>query len=213
MTNNYIVSISRQFGSGGRIIAERVAQRLNIEYLDRKILSESAEKMGFTEEQLKGFEEKAPSIWNTPTVGLGTFVATSIPYYLYSSTNDELYIAQTKIMEEKIKQTSCVVLGRCAGYIFRKQPDCISIFLQADIKFRADTATKIYKLETKNLEKEIKRVDKERARYYENYTGHRWNDMAQYDLVIDTSKVGIENAIDLIESYVKLRIGNKKENK
>lgn len=205
MENNYIITINRQFGSGGRLIAEGLAERLGIEYLDRKILAECAAKMGFIEEHLKGFEEKAPSIWTTPTVEMGAFSAIGIPYYICSSTNDELYIVQTKIIEEKAKQSSCVVLGRCANNILKDNPKCISLFLYADMDFKREIISKYYKIEIKNAEKQIKRVDKERGRYYENYTGQRWDDVSQYDLAINTGAVGIEPTVQLIMSYIKMR--------
>lgn len=205
MKNHYVITINRQFGSGGRLIGERLAEKLEIEYLDRKILAECAQKMGFAEEHLKGFEEKAPSIWTTPTVEMGAFSAVGIPYYLYSSTNDDLYIAQTKLIEEKAKEGSCVVLGRCANSILKDDPKCISIFLYANLDFKREIISKEYKMEMKNAEKEIKRVDKERFRYYENYTGQRWDDIAQYDLAINTATLGIDNTVDLIINYIKAK--------
>jgi cytidylate kinase len=209
MENTFVVTINRQFGSGGRVIAEGLAKNLKVSYLDKKILEESATKLGLQSKHLKGYDEKAPSIWATPMVEVGNFSVLGIPHYLHSSTNDELYIMQTKLIKEQTEKASCVILGRTANYILKDHPRSISIYLYADKEFKLDIIHNVYEAEAKNLEKEMKRLDKERARYYENYTGRDWKDMTQYDLTINTAKLGIQKTIQLIEDYVKIKFNAK----
>lgn len=206
MSKQIIITINRQFGSGGRVIGAELARRLDIEYLDRKILSGSAQLMGLSEEHLEQFDEKAPSAWKAPMVDMGVYPNMGIPYYFYTFTNDELYIAQSKLIEKQANQESCVIVGRCANDILKDHTGCISIYLYADMEFRCRQIKEVYKMNAKSLEKEVKKIDKERAKYYNHYTTQVWDDLSQYDLAINTGKVGIENTINIIETYARKRM-------
>ncbi|MHC1749944.1 MAG: AAA family ATPase [Cellulosilyticaceae bacterium] len=203
MSKQISITINRQFGSGGRVVGAELARRLDIEYLDRKILAGSAKAMGLSEEHLEQFDEKAPSAWKAPMVDMGVYPNMGIPYYFYTFTNDELYIAQSKLIEKQAKEESCVIVGRCANDILKDYPGNISVYLYADMEFRCRQIKEVYKMSAKNLEKEVKKIDKERAKYYNHYTTQEWDDLSQYHIAINTGKVGIEDTIDIIEKYVR----------
>lgn len=208
MKNNIVITINREFGSGGRLVGEKLADALNMQFVDRMILTEAAKLMGVTEEHLKSFDEKAPSVWQMSSVNMGSYHGMSVPYYFYSVTNNDLYITQVNLIEKLAKEHSCVFIGRCANVILEDHPSCVSVFLHADTAFKKKMIQETYHFTNlKDVEKEIKRIDKERSNYYTNYTGYKWRDPSQYDLTINTGELGIENTVKLIQTYVQMKYG------
>lgn len=208
MKNNIVITINREFGSGGRLVGEKLAEALDMQFVDRMILTEAAKQMGVTEEHLKSFDEKAPSIWQMSSVNMGSYHGMSVPYYFYSVTNNDLYVAQVNFIEKLAKEHSCVFIGRCANVILHDHPRCVSVFLHADVNFKKKMIQDVYHFTNlKDVEKEIKRIDKERSTYYTNYTGYKWRDSSQYDLTINTGELGIENTVKLIQTYVQMKYG------
>lgn len=209
MKNNIAITINREFGSGGRLVGEKLAEALGMKFVDRMILSEASKLMGVTEEHLKTFDEKAPSIWQMSSINMGSYHGMSVPYYFYSVTNNDLYITEVNLIEKLAKEYDCVFIGRCANIILENHSKCVSVFLHADTAFKKKMIQDVYHFtKSKDLDKEMKKIDKERANYYMNYTGYRWKDADQYDLTIDTSELGIENTIKLIQTYVQMKYGN-----
>lgn len=208
MKNNIAITINREFGSGGRLVGEKLAEALNMKFVDKLMLTEAAKLMGVTEEHLKSFDEKAPSVWQVSSVNMGSYHGMSVPYYFYSVTNNDLYITQVNLIEKLAKENSCIFIGRCANVVLGDYPKRVSVFLYADKDFKKRMIEEIYHFTNlKDVDKEIKRIDKERSTYYTNYTGYKWRDPHQYDLMINTSDIGIENTVKLIQSYVKMKYG------
>ena len=209
MKNNLAITINREFGSGGRLVGEKLAEALGMKFVDRVILNEASKLMGMTEEHLKEFDEKAPSIWQLSSVNMGSYHSMNVPYYFYGVTHNDLYITQSNLIEKLTTEHACVFIGRCANVILENHPKRISVFLHADIDFKKKMIQDVYRMtKIKDIEKEIKKIDKERANYYTNYTGYRWKDLGQYELVINTGEIGIDHTVKLIQTYVQMKYGN-----
>lgn len=203
---NLIITINREFGSGGRIIGEELANRLNISLIDGIVLKEAAKAMNVNEKFLKKFEEKAPSIWGGLNQTYGFFQGMTIPSYQDSIINNELYITQTGIIKEISLQESGVFIGRCANDILKDNPRCVKIFLHGDLDFRVQNLTDIYGFKkVEDIKKKIKKIDKKRSEYYKTYTQREWKDISQYDLIIDTGLLGLSQTVELILEYLRIK--------
>ena len=196
MQEKTIITISRQYGSGGKEIAELLAEKLGVRCYDRQILYLAAEKMGDTDVDIESILESA---YQTPDSSIGsmsTYGLEAVPYY------NKMYREQAKVILQIADKGSAVFLGRCADAVLKEYPDCYSFFVYADEAFRRERAKTHYGSQSlKELEKE----NKTRERYYNYYTGQKWGDMQNYDLMINTSKLSPEAAVDLILGYIEKR--------
>lgn len=206
MARHMQITINREFGSGGRLIGEALAKKLGVRLVDKLILEEAAKAMKMSPNYLKQFEEKAPSIWDGFNYSGSSFHGMSIPLYCNKVTNNELYIMETELIRKLSQEGACVFIGRCANYLLKDELGCISIFLYGDMPSRIKKLTEKYGfIKEKNIEKEVEKIDKQRANYYKMYTGENWRNMKQYDLCIDTSKLGIDDIVEIIYRYVQRR--------
>lgn len=195
MNDNVIITISRQYGSGGKEVAEMVAEKLGVRCYDRQIVYLAAEKMGETDSDIEGLLEMA---YRTPESFLGSLGNQgyeSIPYY------NKMFREQAKVIHKIAEKESAIFLGRCADVIVRDFPNHYSFFIYADNEFRAERAKVEYNKTLKELEKE----NKTREKYYNYYTGQKWGDPKNYDLMINTSKLLLSEAADMIVDYVERR--------
>ena len=204
---NYVITIGRQYGSGGREIGRLVADALGIKYYDKEMLTESSKASGVKPEVFEAADERTPSFFsNIWSFNLG-FNAGS--YLLGSSpiSDEKIYAAQSNVMKNLAQESSCLIVGRSADYVLRNHPGLISIFIHSSIEERImrimnrtgiDSAEKARALAAKK--------DKLRASYYNFYTDKTWGDAAGYDLSIDSSKLSTEAVAEFIVSYVKARL-------
>lgn len=184
-----VISISRQYGSGGRIIARRLSEELNIPYYDKEIIEKVAQQTGLTEHYIRQTESR-------PT---GSFI-----FDLYNMTQtlplpDQVFIAQSKVIKEAAQKGPCVILGRCADYVLDEFPNCLRVFVMAPLEERVRRAREEYHVETVHMENYVTRQDRYRASYYNHFVGKKWGDMGNYDLCIN-SHIGIENAVQAIKT-------------
>ena len=200
----FVITISRQLGSGGARVGQQLAKHLNIFYADREIISEASKQLKILEEELESHDEKISSFWQSflKLYAYGTPDA-FVPPKLLGPTDRELFEIQSAIIKRIAQGRSAVIIGRCGSYILRKHPNHVSIFLHGDIAFRKDNVQKMFNVSGKEAEKMITQNDKERALYYQTFTGREWTDVRQYDLAIDTSKIGIDKSVDLILKYLE----------
>ena len=187
--NNTIISICREYCSGGKEIGKKVSDELGYTFLDKQLITEAAKKSGYDESVFEKVDEVATNSLLYSLV-LGTYGANAAGAM---PDNDKLFGLQAEIIRDTAKEKNCVVIGRCADYVLREEPNLIKIFLRADMDFRVERFRSLYTV-TK---------DKKRASYYKFYTGNLWKDMNNYDLVINTGKVGIDNAVATIIDYVR----------
>jgi len=200
-----IITIGREFGSGGKYIGEELAKRLNIKFYDKELLRVVAEKenldIGLLE---KTDETNRGSFWYT--MAMASFSTTdSVNSLSELPMNEQIFLKETRTIQEIAKKESCVIVGRCSNIILKDVPNVKNIFVySSDMDFKIKRKVEFAHMSTKEATKAILRKDKERASYYNYFTNEKWGAKEGYDLLIDTSKIGVENAIKLIESYVKM---------
>lgn len=195
MDQKTLITITRQYGSGGREVAEMVAQKLGVRRYDRKIVAMAAEKLGTADD----FNALIESSYNAPGTGygdLGDYAYDRMPQH------NRMYIEQAKTILKIAEVESAVFLGRCADYILKDNPNAFSFFIYADEEFRQERSKTHY---GKRTLKELDAEDAIRKQYYAYYTGQVWGAPENYDLLINTSKLSLEQAAELILNYVELR--------
>lgn len=197
--NKKVITVSREFGSGGRTIAKQIAQRLGYAYYDRELVVEIAKESGLAESFVLESGEYACSTNSfLYSLAINTGIGSnSIPI------SDQLYVAQHKVITELAKKESCVIVGRCANYILRDRTDCLHTFLHASIDFRADRVVRLYGEAQDKPEKRLKEKDDKRKAYYKHYTGQQWGVAQNYHISLDTSAVGIERCVDIVVDLAK----------
>ncbi|MDF2878318.1 MAG: putative cytidylate kinase [Clostridia bacterium] len=188
---SYVITISRQLGSGGAYLGQKIAEALSIRYLDRDILLRSAEEMEDQETFWMSFIANCSYTW--------PYVPPS--YNLLAE--DRLHEKFVTMMQKVAREHSCVIVGRCAGFILSRHPKVLNIFLYADTEWRTKRVQELYALNEKKAQKAVNNNDSERANYHYLHTGEKWRDATQYDLCIDTSNVGLDKAEKIVIEYIK----------
>lgn len=188
---NRIVTISREFGSGGRTIGKRVAQELGIPCYDSELLQKIAEESGFNENYIKEAGEYAP----------GGFFASAFSHHPSGPNNaDYLWKIQYQIITDLAEKGPCVIVGRCADYILREKADCLRVFIHADMEFRANRIVTVYGESEKSPEQRLKDKDKRRAAYHRFYTNMKWGHSQNYDITLNSGTIGIDRCVQIIKS-------------
>ncbi len=201
---NYVITIGRQLGSGGADLGRELAAALGFHYLDKEILTRAAAKLQIPADNLEWIEEKPFTIWKS-LMQTNSYDTSFMLADYYTPTGRTLYEAESQIMRRAVEEESCVVVGRCSNHIFAQHPRRVSVFLHADAEIRLAKVVQRFQLPEEKARKEMEKVDKERASYYNTYTGHKWLDMCQYDLTIDTGKLSTEQLKNMILHYVQTR--------
>lgn len=205
MNTEYIITIARQFGSGGRAIGELLAKKLDIEFYDKELISLAAKQSGVHPEVFNSVDETAAnSLLYSLSMGLysfgnGSFAMGDLP------VNDKLYMLQHDIIRQIAQKGPCVIVGRCADYILKDNPYCVRVFIYADMEHRKERAVKSHGIDQNRAEHIINKTDKTRANYYSFYSGQKWGMTENYDLCIDSSKLTDEQVADIIISYLKVK--------
>jgi len=199
MDKHKIITISRQYGSGGRIVGKLLAERLGIPFYDNEIISLAAEKTGLSKECFVNAEETS-----TGNLLLSLTTLTPSVESFGLPLNEKIFLVQSQVIKEVAEKGSCVIVGRSADYILSETENCINVFLQADLKDRIDRAVAQYDLPEKNAEAAVIKTDKRRANYYNYFTGLKWGAADNYDLILNTSRMELEKIVDVIEKYVSL---------
>ena len=186
-----IITISREFGSGGRTIGKGVAEKLGIPCYDHEVIEQLVERSGFAADYVKSQSEYAPN-------GSLFVNALNAGNFHGLSNQDKLWTMQRQIIEELGEKENCVIVGRCADYILRDRADCLKVFIHRDFQSRAERIVQVYGETEVPTEKRLKEKDKRRATYYQFYTDQKWADLANYHIVLDSGVIGIEKCIDII---------------
>ena len=196
----FVITIGREYGSGGRFVGKLVAERLGIPFYDSELLVKAAKESGLSEAIFKSFDEKKDG-----------FLGSGIGLYSYDMTlSQKVFLAQFDTIKKIAAEESCVIVGRCADYVLKDYPNLVSVFVCALMVDKIDRAVKYYGLNPDKAENLIYKQDKKRKSYYNFYTDREWGKASNYDLCIN-SRVGVESAVDAIEAYVRRRFGLKKE--
>lgn len=204
MYNNRIVTIARQFGSGGREIGEVLSKKLGIKFYDKELISLAAKESNIAPEVFENVDEKATnSLLYSLSMGLYSFSSN------YSAgdnlpVNDKLYILQHKIIKKLADEGPCVIVGRCADHILKDRNDVLRVFIYADLDYRVNRAIEVKDVKPSKAEQVVVKTDKSRANYYNFYSGKKWGLTENYDLCINRTKLTCEQVADIIESYLKI---------
>lgn len=195
--SNLIITISREFGSGGRKIGALLAEKLDIPFYDKEIIQMTAEKSGLSPDFVARQEESSQKNFLF-SIATGPYTGFSNPFPYDSGVSDQAYFSQTDILRELAAAGSCVIVGRCADYILRAEEKLLRVFITADPEARRRRIVAEYGLDEKGSADKIKKADKSRAAYVRRYTGEEWGNIHNYDLVINSDFTGIDGAVDTI---------------
>ena len=201
---NSVITIGRQYGSGGRIIGRMLAERLEVPYYDKELLTEAAKQSGICEELFENLDEK-------PTRSLLFSLVTSIQsgraegsMYMDMPLNHRVFLAQFDAIRRIASEGPCVLVGRCADYVLRDHPNLISVFIKADMSARVARAIE-RGADPAKAEDFVRKQDKQRASYYNYYSTTTWADITNYDICVDSSRLGYEGACDLLVDFIAMR--------
>ena len=187
-----IITISREFGSGGHFIGEEVSKRLGIPFYDKNIIQQIAEKTGFSEDFVKEQSEYAPS----KNMFAYAFVGRD---HTGSSLSDRIYAAQTQVIRNLAEKGSCIIIGRCADYILKDRPDTYHIFVYGDEYEKISRTQQLFNLSEKDARAMNRDMDKKRRLHYEYYTDRKWGRAENYDISLNSSTFGIDGCVEIIK--------------
>ncbi|MDD5949449.1 MAG: cytidylate kinase-like family protein [Lachnospiraceae bacterium] len=197
-----IITIGRQFGSGGREIGEKLSKKLNIPFYDKDLLKRAAKESGLCEEIFENFDEKPTSSF--------LYSLVMDPYSLgYTSNgfemplNHKVFLAAFDTIKKVANEGPCVIVGRCADYALHDYKNCVNLFIQAPMEERIKRIAAKYNLSDDKAKDMIIKKDKQRASYYNYYSTRKWADIKNYHMSIDSSLLGIDGTVDMILDFVK----------
>ena len=196
-----IITMEREFASGGNEIGRRVAKELGIELYDRNILIEAAKRLEIPAIYVEQLEETAPGsiIFNLSKTALGGGHKDSSNLPMA----ERLFLEEKKIIEEIVEKQDCVIVGRCASYILKDRPDCLKVFVHADKQYRLKRAIETEKISKDEAEEYLRKSDKRRSGFYNVHTGWKWGDMEHFDICLDSGSLGVDCCVDLLVGMMK----------
>jgi cytidylate kinase len=205
MDKKIVITIARQYGSGGKTIGEQLAKDLGISCYDREIIKKASEDSGISEQIFNRFDEQLD-------IGLMKRLTTKIysgkllsPESAKFVSDKNLFNYQAKIIKALADQESCVIIGRCANFILKDYENVVSVFVHANEDFLVARAMERNSMTEKELKRYIEKVNQHRSDFYKHYTGRHWADATNYDLSINSGKLGFDKVVEEIKSYIKIR--------
>ena len=186
---NRIITISREFGSGGRTIGRKVAEKLGIPCYDAELIQKIAQESGFDADYIREAGEYTP----------GGFLSSALSNRSFGPTNEDyLWKIQYNVISDLAEKGSCVIVGRGADYILKDKADCLAVFIHADMAFRANRIVSVYGQREESPEERLKDKDKRRAAYHRFYTNMKWGQAKNYHLCLDSGVLGIDKCVETI---------------
>jgi cytidylate kinase len=201
---NYVITIARGYGSGGRTIGKLLAERLNVHYYDRELMRLASDTSGINEELFVKADEivrKSLLFRVAKKAYQGELIPPDSDDFV---SNDNLFNYQAKVIQELANQESCVIVGRCADYVLKDNKNVNRIFIHAPFEDCVSTIVELSGITRDAAAKKITSIDKHRAEYYKYYTGRSWENAENYDLCLNSSKLGFEKCVDMILDYLKI---------
>lgn len=192
LTNKIVITISREYGSGGRYIGRLIADKLGIKFFDKDFVTELSAKTGLSEKYIESNEQKRAL--------LSSF---NNGYYAGLDGADELFVKESELVKSLADKSSCVIIGRCADFVLRDRKNTIKVFIYSSMEDKINRAVEFYGLERPKAEKEINKQNKMRANHYKHYTDREWSNLENYDIAINSDILGVEKSADLICKLVK----------
>lgn len=202
MSEKLVITIGRQYGSGGREVGHKLAELLGCKCYDQDLIVMAAKRSGISEEALALADEQASSsLLYTLAMGASMIYTSTTPMAV--PINDALFIAQSEIIRELSEQENCVIVGRCADYILNEHEKKVNVFVQGDKPDRIHRIMQRAGISEAEAKERMTKKDKKRSSYYNYYTGGKWGKPGNYNLVVSTSKIGIDGAAKVIYEYAK----------
>ena len=199
---NKIITISRQYGSGGREIGQKLAKHYDIPFYDNEIITRAAKESGFAEETFARAEDKATnSLLYSLAMGINVYGNQDFGFSGLSR-DDRISLAQSDVIRKVAEEGPCIIVGRCADYVLKEREDVVNLFIKAAMSFRIERAVSEYNIEENKAADVILKNDKRRGNYYNYHVGEKWTDLNNYDLVVRSDLSGIDNAVKCICTYL-----------
>ena len=192
MDKHVVITIAREYASGGRYVGKLVAEKLGIKVYDKEFIIKIAEETGLSQEYIENNEQKRDAL-----------AALNSGYYSGINNSDELFIKESEMIKDVAQKESCVIVGRCADFILKDKRNVLKIFVSSSMENKIKRATEFYHMDKENAEKEIARINKLRSNHYEYYTERGWETPSNYDICVNSDSIGINNVVDLICSIVE----------
>jgi cytidylate kinase len=188
--SNRVITISREFGSGGRTVGKQLAEKLGIPCYDAELIEKIAKESGFAQDYVAERSEDVAGSWLSHALFSRDYNGHSV--------QDDLWQFQQKIILDLAQKGSCVIVGRCADYILRDDPNCLRVFIHADVESRAKRIVEQYGETQSEPRKRLRDKDNRRAAYYQFYTDTKWGDVRNYHIALDSGKLGIEKCVEIL---------------
>ncbi|MDE5782195.1 MAG: cytidylate kinase-like family protein [Lachnospiraceae bacterium] len=204
MRDHFVITIGRQFGSGGKEIGEKLAQKLNVKCYDKELLALAAKDSGLCKEMFEMHDEK-PTNSFLYSIVMDTYSGIYNPQNMIEMPiNQKVFLAQFDTIKKIADRESCIIVGRCADYALEDLPGLTSIFIHADMESRIKRISEKYEIKENKAKDMIIKTDKRRSSYYNYYTNREWGSASSYNLSIDSGKIGIDKTVQLIENYINI---------
>ncbi len=202
--DHVIVTIARQYGSGGKTIGQMLADDLNVNCYEREILQMASEDSGISEYLFAQVDERVRTntFFKMRQVYKGALITPESDGFI---SDANLFNYQAKIIKKLAEQGSCVIIGRCADFILKDYPNVVSVFIHADADFCKKNALERSSVVEKDIMKYIEKTDKYRGEFYKAHTGRRWHDLRNYDLCLNSGRIGFEKSVEEIKEYIRIR--------
>lgn len=199
-----IITVGREYGSGGHYIARLAAEKLGIAFYDKELIAIAAKEGNLNEKIIEDLDETSSNrfFYALPT---GSFMPSSISASFDLTMNDRLFLVQSKVIKEIAEKESAVIVGRCADYVLRGNPNVINVFIHAPLEYRVNNAIENYNINPSNAKKVVEKTDEKRQKYYNYYSNRKWGIASNYSLSVDSS-LGVDTAVDIIALAAKSKL-------
>ena len=202
MTKKTIITISRQFGSGGRDVGKKLADALGIKYYDRELIEMAAKESGFDKEMFEDTTANTSRLFRfINTFGYSLGAPLSVMNDITMS--DQIFLIQTRVVEQAGDSGPCVIVGRCADYVLDNRDDVLKVFIAGDMNDRKKRAIQYYEVDERDVEASIRKIDRNRKGYYDYYTDKKWGAAESYDVCLNTSVFGIDGCVAILKQLLE----------
>ncbi|MCX7714479.1 MAG: cytidylate kinase-like family protein [Clostridia bacterium] len=201
-----VITIGRQFGSGGHEIGEKLAKEFGIPFYDKELVEMAAEKSNLHKEVLEDIDERATNSLLFSLVTGNSMRGANSPVYYEMTINDRLFIAQSEVIKKVASEGPCVIVGRCADYVLEDSDiPTVNVFIYSNLKFRIDRISKECDLSPEKAKEKIIKIEKRRKAYYNYYSNREWGKIENYDICINSGDIGVDNAVKVIKLFVEMK--------
>ena len=203
-----VITIARQYGSGGRTVGKMLAERLGISFYDKQIIQMASDESGIDVKLFGKVEEgdkvKGSLFGNKESIYKGNLHQPGSKEFI---SDENLFNYQAKVVNDLAEKESCVIVGRCVNYVFKDRPNTLRVFIHAPWEFRVEKASEKISGSREDVEKFLLKDDKRKQDYYRKFAGGQWSDATNYDLCLNSGKLGFEKCVEEIKAYIKVRFG------